>query len=57
MNQAGIVFLLSIVALAVFKDTINNFLIIGGVAILVILVFIAIRAMVRKTSKTQGKAE
>ncbi len=57
MNQAGIIFLLSIVTLAVFKDTINNLLIIGGVAILVILVFIAIRAMVKKTSKTQEKAK
>jgi putative membrane protein len=53
MNQAGIIFLLSIVALAVFKDTINQFLIIGGVAVGVILIFLAVRSMIKKTSKTE----
>lgn len=41
MSQGGIVFLLSIVALAVLKDAINNLLFIGGIAVVVILVFIA----------------
>jgi len=50
MNQAGIVFLLSIVTLAVLKDTINNMLIAGGIAVLVILVFIAVRSLVKKSS-------
>jgi hypothetical protein len=53
MNQAGIIFLLSIVALAVFKDTINQFLIVGGIAVGVILVFLAVRSMIKKTSKTE----
>lgn len=53
MNQAGIIFLLSIVSLAVFKDTINQFLIIGGIAVGVILIFLAVRSMIKKTSKTE----
>jgi putative membrane protein len=52
MNQAGIIFLLSIVALAVFKDTINQFLIVGGIVVGVILVFLAVRSMIKKTSKS-----
>ena len=50
MNQVGIIILLSIVALAVLKDAINNLLIVGGVAVLVILVFIAGKALMKKTS-------
>lgn len=50
MNQVGIIFLLSIVALAVLKDAINNLLIVGGVAVLVILVFIAGKALMKKTT-------
>lgn len=50
MNQVGIIFLLSIVSLAVLKDAINNLLIVGGVAVLVILVFIAGKALMKKTS-------
>jgi putative membrane protein len=53
MNQAGVIFLLSIVALAVFKDTINQFLIVGGIAVGVILVFLAVRSMIKKTSKSE----
>lgn len=53
MNQAGVIFLLSIVALAVFKDTINQFLIVGGIAVGVILVFLAVRSMIKKTSKAE----
>jgi len=51
MNQIGFLFLLSIVSLAVLKDTINNFLIIAGVAVLVVFAFIVVRAMVKKTAK------
>lgn len=51
MNQIGFLFLLSIVSLAVLKDTINNFLIIAGVAVLVVFAFIVVQAMVKKTAK------
>ena len=50
MNQVGVIFLLSIVALAVLKDAINNLLIVGGIAVLVILVFIAGKALMKKSS-------
>ena len=50
MNQWGIIFLLSIVALAVLKDAVNYLLIIGGVAILIILIFIIGRAVIKKSS-------
>ena len=51
MNQIGFLFLLSIVSLAVLKDTINNFLIIAGIGVLVVFAFIVVRAMVKKTAK------
>ena len=51
MNQWGIIFLLSIISLAVLKDRINYMLMIGGIAVLIILIFIAGRAMLKKTSK------
>jgi len=50
MNQVGVIFLLSIVTLAVLKDAINNLLIVGGIAVLVILVFIAGKALMKKSS-------
>ena len=50
LNLTGVVLLLSILVLAVLKDTINQFLIIGGIAVLVLLVFIAIRALMNKSS-------
>lgn len=48
MNQYGIIFLLSIVALAVLKDNINYLLLIGGIAVVIILGFFAGRAMLKK---------
>ena len=53
MNMTGIVFLLSIVALAVLKDRINNLLIYSGITVLVILVIIGIRSLMQKSSKKQ----
>lgn len=50
MNQGGVIFLLSIVALAVLKDAVNYLLIIGGIAILIILIFIIGRAIIKKSS-------
>lgn len=50
MNMMGVVLLLSIVVLAVLKDTINHLLVIGGIAILVILIFIAVKALMKKSS-------
>lgn len=50
INQGGIVFLLSIVALAVLKDAVNYLLIIGGIAVLIILIFIIGRAIIKKSS-------
>ena len=51
MNMTGFFFLLSIVAIAVLKQNINNILIFGGVAVLVVLVIIVIRSQKQKTSK------
>lgn len=53
LNQGGVVFLLSIVSIAVLKDTINDFLIAGGIAVLVVVVFIAVRALIKKSSNKQ----
>lgn len=50
LNQAGIVFLLSIVTLAVLKDSLNQLLIAGGIAVLVILIYLAARSLIKKTS-------
>ena len=50
LNLMGVVLLLSIIVLAVLKDTINNLLIVGGIAVLVLLVFIAVRALINKSS-------
>jgi putative membrane protein len=49
MSQVGIVLIASIVTLAVLKDTLNDLLIVAGIAILVVLVFIVGRAMLKKT--------
>lgn len=51
MNQAGIVFLLSIVILAVLKDALDYILIIGGLVALIIVVFVSGRALIKKTAK------
>ncbi len=51
MNQGGIIFLLSIVFLAVLKDTLDYLLIIGGIVVLIILVFVAGRAMIKRSAK------
>lgn len=53
MNQVGIVLLVSIVALAVLKDTINDLLIMAGIGILIVLVFIVGRAMLKKSGSKQ----
>ena len=50
LNLTGVVLLLSIIVLAVLKDTINDLLIIGGIAVLVILVFIGVRTIIKKSS-------
>lgn len=50
LNQGGIIFLASIVALAVFKDSINYVLMVGGILILAVLVFIGGRAIFKKSS-------
>ena len=51
MNQGGIIFLVSIVVLAVLKDTLDYLLIIGGTAVLVLLVYIVGRAMIKRSAK------
>lgn len=51
MNQGGLIFLLSIVFLAVLKDALDYLLIIGGIAVLIILVFIAGRTMINRSAK------
>jgi putative membrane protein len=56
MNQAGIIFLFSIVLIAVFKNLINDILIVGGIVIGVALVFLAVRSMIKKTAKKDHKA-
>lgn len=50
MSQAGIIFLLSIVALAVFKNVINQILIVGGIVVGVILIFLAVKSLIRNTA-------
>jgi putative membrane protein len=50
MSQVGMVLIASIITLAVLKDTLNDILLIAGIGILVVLVFIAGRAMLKKTS-------
>jgi putative membrane protein len=44
MNHTGIIFLLSIVPLAIFKDSINQILIAGGIVVGLILVFLLVRS-------------
>lgn len=51
LNQGGIIFLISIVILAVLKDTLDYLLIIGGTAGLILLVYIAGRAMIKRSAK------
>jgi putative membrane protein len=50
MSQVGMVLIASIITLAVLKDTLNDILLIAGIGILVVLVFIAGRAMLNKTT-------
>ncbi len=52
LNHTGFIFLISIVGLAVLKDMVKIPLIIGAIAILVILIFIAGRTLVKKSSAT-----
>ncbi len=54
MSHAGVIFLLSIVALAIFKDGINQILIVGGVVVGVILIFLAVRSLIKNTSKSDS---
>lgn len=54
MNQTGIIFLLSIVPLAIFKDSINKILIAGGIVVGLILVFLLVRSIMKRKSK-EGK--
>lgn len=51
LGQGGIVFLLSIVFIAVLKDSINILLMIGGTAVIVLLVFIVGKALLKKKPK------
>lgn len=51
MNRSGIVFLLSLVILAVLKDTLDYLFIIGGIVALLALVFVAGRTMMKRTAK------
>ena len=53
MNQVGIILLVSIVTLAVLKDTVNDLLIMAGIGILIVLVFIIGRAMLKKSTSKQ----
>lgn len=52
MNQTGIIFLLSIVPVAIFKDSINKILITGGIVVGLILVFLLVRSIMKRKSKT-----
>lgn len=54
MNQWGLIFLLSIVFLAVLKDTLDYLLIISGIVILIVLVFVAGRAMIKRSAKQKS---
>lgn len=54
LNQAGVVFLLSIVTLAVMKDTLNNLLTIGGIAVVLILIFLGGRSLMKKPNTNQN---
>jgi putative membrane protein len=51
INQAGVVFLLSIVLLAVLKNKLDYILIFGGLAVLILVVFIGGRALIKKSAK------
>ena len=53
MNQVGVILLVSIVALAVLKDTVNDLLIMAGIGILVVLVFVIGRAMLKKSTSNE----
>jgi putative membrane protein len=56
MNHTGIIFLLSIVPLAIFKDNINQILITGGIVVGLILVFLLVRSIMKRKSKSGVKA-
>ncbi len=51
MNRSGVVFLLSLVILAVLKDTLDYLFIIGGIVAILILVFVAGRTMMKRAAK------
>ena len=51
MSNAGFIFLISIVALAVLKDSINIILMIGGLAVITFLVFVGSRALLKNSAK------
>ena len=55
LNLGGVIFLLSIVFLAVLKDTLDYFLIIGGIVVLIILVFVAGRAMIKRSENQKSE--
>jgi predicted membrane protein len=54
MNQGGIALILLIVSVAVFKTAINNILIVAGTIIGIALIVIAVRALIRRSSKSTG---
>jgi putative membrane protein len=53
MHQAGMVLILSIVFVAVFKTAINNILIMAGTILGVVLIVIAVRALIRRSAKSR----
>jgi len=56
MRLAGIVFLLSIVTLAVLRDVLNELLIISGIAVGVIIIYLAVRSVIKKSPTKEEKA-
>ncbi|NJN28488.1 MAG: hypothetical protein HC819_22205 [Cyclobacteriaceae bacterium] len=53
MNNAGIVFIIAIVALGVLKSSIDIVLMIGGLVVIAFLVFMGSKALLRNSSKSQ----
>lgn len=51
MSNGGMVLIASIIALAVLKTMVNDILIVGGVAVLLVLLYFIIRALIKKSSK------
>lgn len=56
MNHTGIIFLLSIVPLGIFKDSINQILITGGIVVGLILVFLLVRFIMKRKPNTRKQA-